>query len=401
MATVGQRIRELRTQKGITQTELAKDIVTPSMISQIEAGKTVPSQSLVQRIADRLDVPIELLLVPPAREHTVTTLLQVLRACLVTQEYDAAEQLLQEAADAADIHYEAGEMSGLIHLARMRLAAASEAFSRALVLSREREEWDKIPELFIHLGDTYAAAKDWPTALHLYTQAQRATERFPRAHGILEADVALRLSRAHHALGNASQAWLQATAARDRIALGDDALRAIKERARHAAQHARLGEDELARKLAREVTTMTELMHWLEARVEAYLIQIDQLQAADQWLAAKALLEEVMANSGSHMSAHERARFTLAKARLLAKQLAFDEAVTCMKEALASVPPTCNLLDQALLVCHTLQENGAATHVKERADQLVQLGETVGWSLAQTDAKLWLTIQETPSATAR
>ncbi|ASS76870.1 hypothetical protein CIG75_19245 [Tumebacillus algifaecis] len=57
----GTIIREKRLQSGLTQTELAQGICTPSMISQIEAGKANPSRQLLEKLAERLGVPVEAL----------------------------------------------------------------------------------------------------------------------------------------------------------------------------------------------------------------------------------------------------------------------------------------------------------------------------------------------------
>lgn len=59
MATIGEKIRELRQQRGLTQSELADGIVTPSMISQIESDRAKPSYNLLNNLAIRLGMPIE------------------------------------------------------------------------------------------------------------------------------------------------------------------------------------------------------------------------------------------------------------------------------------------------------------------------------------------------------
>ncbi|MCY0888817.1 MAG: helix-turn-helix domain-containing protein [Alicyclobacillaceae bacterium] len=59
MATIGEKIREIRQQRGLTQSELAGGVVTPSMISQIEADRARPSYNLLTSIANRLGMPID------------------------------------------------------------------------------------------------------------------------------------------------------------------------------------------------------------------------------------------------------------------------------------------------------------------------------------------------------
>lgn len=59
---LGQRIRQLRTRRELTQQDLAGGDYSKSYISAIEQGKTRPSLEALQRIASRLDVPAGLLL---------------------------------------------------------------------------------------------------------------------------------------------------------------------------------------------------------------------------------------------------------------------------------------------------------------------------------------------------
>src|SRR5436190_13259133 len=61
---LGQRIRQLRIRKGMTQQDLAGEDYSKSYISAIEQGKTRPSLEALQRMASRLEVPAGLLLDP-------------------------------------------------------------------------------------------------------------------------------------------------------------------------------------------------------------------------------------------------------------------------------------------------------------------------------------------------
>lgn len=57
--TLGQKIKQLRRNNKMTQGELGKGLVTPSMISQIEADKASPSHKLLTELAERLGVTIQ------------------------------------------------------------------------------------------------------------------------------------------------------------------------------------------------------------------------------------------------------------------------------------------------------------------------------------------------------
>ena len=64
---LGQRIRQLRTRRGLTQQDLAGNDYSKSYISAIEQGKSRPSVEALQRMAARLDVSAGTLLDPDAQ----------------------------------------------------------------------------------------------------------------------------------------------------------------------------------------------------------------------------------------------------------------------------------------------------------------------------------------------
>lgn len=59
---VGRKIREVRSERGMTQKELCGDDITRNHLSMIESGKALPSIGTLCTIADRLDVPVGYLL---------------------------------------------------------------------------------------------------------------------------------------------------------------------------------------------------------------------------------------------------------------------------------------------------------------------------------------------------
>ena len=56
---MGQKIKELRLKKGLTQAALSGETVTRNMLSQIENGVAKPSVTTISEIAEKLDVPTE------------------------------------------------------------------------------------------------------------------------------------------------------------------------------------------------------------------------------------------------------------------------------------------------------------------------------------------------------
>lgn len=58
---IGKKIKRFRTEKEMTQAELAGDFITRNMLSLIEAGKAQPSLPTVEYIAKKLNVPLGVL----------------------------------------------------------------------------------------------------------------------------------------------------------------------------------------------------------------------------------------------------------------------------------------------------------------------------------------------------
>lgn len=60
---IGRAVRTVRERKMLKQKELASALaISPSFLCQIEQGKREPNPELVEKIAEKLDVPIQLIL---------------------------------------------------------------------------------------------------------------------------------------------------------------------------------------------------------------------------------------------------------------------------------------------------------------------------------------------------
>lgn len=87
----GRRLRQLRVQRGLSQTGLAAPGLSPSYISLLEAGKRVPTDSVVERLAAALGCSVELLLHGLDRNQSQELELQLRYAELALQSGEAAE----------------------------------------------------------------------------------------------------------------------------------------------------------------------------------------------------------------------------------------------------------------------------------------------------------------------
>jgi|GEM_PF-6672696 len=96
MTSIGEKIRELRRQRGMTQSSLGQGIVSASMMSQIESGRTRPSYTLLKSIANKLDVPVEYFLNDLEDHFATSARLQLAEFWFLTQQYEKVFGVLND-----------------------------------------------------------------------------------------------------------------------------------------------------------------------------------------------------------------------------------------------------------------------------------------------------------------
>ena len=110
--TLGQRIRTLRTEKKLTQAQLAGEQITRNMLSQIENDAAAPSVRTLEYLAHRLGVGVSELLGSEPETAWMEQAREQYRAGHFAEAYRLAEQAMQSE-----------ERSLLLALAGVRLAA--------------------------------------------------------------------------------------------------------------------------------------------------------------------------------------------------------------------------------------------------------------------------------------
>ena len=80
--TVGQRIKRLRKERGLSQIVLAQQTgVTDAWISQVETDKSTPSAELLNKIASAMKIPIRELLQDEEADLELTTRIKLVESC--------------------------------------------------------------------------------------------------------------------------------------------------------------------------------------------------------------------------------------------------------------------------------------------------------------------------------
>lgn len=124
--SLGEKLRRLRTQKGMTQSEVSKGIVTRNMLSRIENGAALPSLETLAELADRLGVPCGFLLSESALEaFDLLDFKHELERLFKEKRYAAALKLISENTHEADDEIYLTELECLFATA-LEAAAQSE-----------------------------------------------------------------------------------------------------------------------------------------------------------------------------------------------------------------------------------------------------------------------------------
>lgn len=102
--SLGQKIRQVRRSRGMTQQALADGIVTVSMISQIESDKAMPSYKVLRALADRLEMPLEYFLSDLASQTRQNALYKLAQGKMAAGEHDQAVAVLRELLEIEDLY---------------------------------------------------------------------------------------------------------------------------------------------------------------------------------------------------------------------------------------------------------------------------------------------------------
>ena len=137
--TIGRRVQQMRSERGLTQRQLAEPAYTPAYISTLEAGRVRPSEEALRHIAERLGIAYEELVTGrPARLATDLRLrlTEAQRTLAGGEAEQAAEQyvaLLAEAESHELVDVQAIALLGLGECAldTGELTAAREYFERS------------------------------------------------------------------------------------------------------------------------------------------------------------------------------------------------------------------------------------------------------------------------------
>ena len=221
---LGERVRQLRSAAGLTQTDLAGDRCSKEYVSQIERGKTRPTRETIEWLAARLGVDAGFLASGVAADERGRIEGALARAEAL---YEAGEDV--EAASAFEVLIPSARATGSPELqvrslvgtglAKMRLSehrAALELFTEARALT-ESESFSDVEraDVLLRLGGCRYQLNSTQSAIALFDEALTLAERSVLPCDALKADI----------LSWRSRCWRRQ---RDYEAARDDVERALE-----------------------------------------------------------------------------------------------------------------------------------------------------------------------------
>jgi HTH-type transcriptional regulator, quorum sensing regulator NprR len=208
-ATLGQKIRELRIRKGLTQSDLSAGLVTPSMISQIESDKANPSHSLLASIAEKLDTPIEYFLTDTETQMEKVSEFKIAKALMATQGYEQAIPMLKELEENPSPHVSSIDVAYDLAECLLRVgeyATATERFEAVLDSAMARNDNTVSLLVLNQLGELSFLEKNYPIAIHYWKKAHETIKKGHPAELYLHAKIVQNLGAVYFKLGEHTEA---------------------------------------------------------------------------------------------------------------------------------------------------------------------------------------------------
>lgn len=192
-SSLGQKIRELRKQRRLTQQDLADGIVTPSMISQIESNRATPSPKLLEQLAHRLDVDIAFFMEDMNQKSDQSQTYRRARALVEAGQHAEAIPLLQSLVSPPAPQFREDALYTELAECYIQLGQFPEAgdmYEHVVQIALERSDPATAVHALYNLGRVYRRC-NMPDMARMYWH--RASELL-RRHSELEMPIALKVA---------------------------------------------------------------------------------------------------------------------------------------------------------------------------------------------------------------
>ncbi|KAB7671805.1 helix-turn-helix domain-containing protein [Bacillus sp. B1-b2] len=187
-SAVGEKIKELRKQMGLSQKDLSRNICTQAQISKIEKGEVLPLSSTLYLIAMRLGVDVNYFFdigTTPRLDYVDETFRQ-LKAARRHTDYETIKQIVEaEEKNPLFIHHKKNHQHLLWHKAiymyevNHQLVQAIEVIDQAIALTFDRFYTEREIEIYISKGIFYYEDGQLEKALTIFKENCKALTHIP------------------------------------------------------------------------------------------------------------------------------------------------------------------------------------------------------------------------------
>jgi tetratricopeptide (TPR) repeat protein len=401
--SIGQRLKRLRLEHGLSQRELASPGVSYAYISRIEAGTRQPSVKALRRLAAKLGVPAEYLetgsQLDPAEQRELR--LADLELAVRLSVSDGVDEQLQALVDEAIL---AGDRACILRgrVALASLALESGQFVRAVELLEAAIEGDPfLPverfDIYANLGRAYAAAGRPDRAVDLY---ERCIQQVREVEGdsTVDARYATLLSYALSDMGELARAEEVVREALDRVQDSDDPYMRVRlywsmARLAHAEGEASVALAN-ARKAIALLQATDDSFHLARAHMLAASISLSRKDTES----ASKHLDHAEQLLGVHPSMQDSVEIKILRSRISASRGDTKDAIALAREALELVGDS-SPVDEGLAfraLADGLASSGEYPGADEAYRRAADLLETQGrWRDATEACRAWARLLRT------
>jgi tetratricopeptide (TPR) repeat protein len=178
-SALGERLRQLRIARGLTQAQLGVGRFSKEYVSQIERGRVRPNEAALEWLAERLEVPRRFLEtgLSSAEHERMAGLISRAEAAVAAREFDEAVEKLERAEELGTVEDPELKLRALLtgaaarsELGRLEEARALLDAARDLVEGDSFTDVDRANVLF-HIGQIRYRLSSIPTATAIFTEA--------------------------------------------------------------------------------------------------------------------------------------------------------------------------------------------------------------------------------------
>lgn len=206
--TLGQKLRRLRKNKGLTLEALGEEYVSKAHLSIIENDKASPSISLLKFLADKLEVDLEFLLETEKEQairfcriwmKEMEAKIKLNRTNGMDELYNNVERMAKEY-DLLDIQGECNMLFAQGSINERDYETALEYIQKSIHFSTKADNTTRIIKAYNKEGNIYLNKSMYEIAIQKYRQAFIFYENLPHEDLTLKSNILFNISNAYHKL---------------------------------------------------------------------------------------------------------------------------------------------------------------------------------------------------------